>query len=75
MFGHHRDLGIDHVVRLTVPSKTQAGRPFSANGGGTMSTITFSMSWLRLGLALGLAFIVGFGLAELVAIVWRWWRR
>jgi hypothetical protein len=40
-----------------------------------MSTITFNMSWLRLGLALGLAFIAGFGLAELVAIVWRWWRR
>jgi hypothetical protein len=39
-----------------------------------MSTITFSVSWVRLGLALGLAFIVGFGLAELIAIVWRWWR-
>ena len=42
-----------------------------------MSTITAlsSVAWLRIGLALGLAFVAGFGLAELVAIVWRWWRR
>ena len=49
--------------------------PFSANR--SMSTITAlsSVAWVRLGLALGLAFVVGFGLAEHVAIVWRWWRR
>jgi hypothetical protein len=40
-----------------------------------MSIITFSVSWLRIAFALVLAFIVGFGLAELVALVWRVWRR
>ena len=30
---------------------------------------------VEIGLALGLAFIVGFGIAELVAMALRWWRR
>jgi hypothetical protein len=30
---------------------------------------------VEIGLALGLAFVVGFGIAELVAMALRWWRR